>query len=206
MSFDQNELRAQRDRIRAHLAWLDAQIAKAEDLPPAKAPQAQAPLPAADPALAATAAVTPTAVQAESAAPSYTPDPQAYVGEKASNSKVGCIAMAAFACLLVIFLLFGLPYLRPLSEFEQANVDLVESFTGEVAAVRTLEQRREVNAELSAELMEQKRLMQIYRDNKQGASKDAQSTLRTINALEALQEELRNIALDAPAASGNSAG
>ena len=30
MSFNLNELRAQRDRIREHLAWLDAQIAQAE--------------------------------------------------------------------------------------------------------------------------------------------------------------------------------
>ncbi|WP_309385332.1 hypothetical protein [Cerasicoccus frondis] len=120
MSFDLNELRAQRDKVREHLNWLDRQIEQLEGAKPATTPteadQANTPQP-----------LPPSVAQ------SPTPDTGKPTSEKAAEpasteskpeimmdftpggfdgaSKAGCILAGVAAAGLILFLLFGLPYL-----------------------------------------------------------------------------------------------
>jgi len=123
MSFNLNELRAQRERIREHLAWLDRQIAQAEGKPEQPAPEkALAPTTAkAEPKLTATATASTAAATPEAAVPAPLEEveepaavdiPSGYSpGGFDSNSRLGCILLAVLAVGLVIFLIFGLPEL-----------------------------------------------------------------------------------------------
>lgn len=118
MSFDLNELRAQRERIREHLAWLEQQIARAEGQSsapnPEPAPSASAaPQPVA--AMATTAAASPPPAS-ESAAPVESAPATVISGDYSpggfdSSSRLGCIIAAIVAIGLILFLIFGLPEL-----------------------------------------------------------------------------------------------
>lgn len=123
MSFDLNELRAQRDKMREHLAWLDRQIAQLEGKPTPAQPLANEP---AQPVLGgpkpAEAKTTPPTATTHAPTTEATPPPANHAPEAViasdykpggfdGSSKIGCILAAILVAGLIIFLLFGLPQL-----------------------------------------------------------------------------------------------
>ncbi|WP_309399878.1 hypothetical protein [Cerasicoccus maritimus] len=105
MSFDLNELRAQRDKVREHLNWLDRQIAQLEG----KTPADQSPEPT-TPEVQPPAQTKQAASETPAPAPAEIPvdyQPGGFDG----SSKLGCILAGIVVAGLIIFLLFGLPEL-----------------------------------------------------------------------------------------------
>ncbi|GHC10248.1 hypothetical protein [Cerasicoccus arenae] len=118
MSFDLNELRAQRDRVREHLAWLDQQIkqADASTLPvPPPSPLSGATLAASQSKQAPPPPINPTPVGATTKIEPVIIDtdiPMEFSpGGFDGRTKAGCILSAVLIMALFLFLLFGLPSL-----------------------------------------------------------------------------------------------
>ncbi|WP_269541389.1 hypothetical protein [Cerasicoccus fimbriatus] len=121
MSFDLNELRAQREKMREHLAWLDRQIAQLEGQPAPTPSKPNESLSTPEPTKTDTKPEPAVAIAAaQSAPPSPAPAndaPEAVIsndfkpGGFDGSSKLGCILAAIFLAGLIIFLLFGLPQL-----------------------------------------------------------------------------------------------
>lgn len=208
MSFDLNELRKQRDRIREHLAWLEKEIARAEGQPepkeappPAEETTAKAPVaPMASPTgVTAPAIATP----AEDVRPETTPAdhvPMEYSpNEFGTGSKLGCILAAVAIMGLIVFLLFGLPFLLPPTEFEQANAERVASLDTRIEAMQTQEQKGAVLDEIRGEISSQRDILQTYEDQEEGISKEAQNTRKTIRELEDLLNKARQKPVAIPA-------
>lgn len=119
MSEPLEELRAQRDLIRKHLNWLDAQIASAElpgDEPPAESPKL-AQTPDEGPAKVTTA---PIKIETEAPPAEATTEPiqkfdelthAASNGSDVKRAQIGCFVFFVLLTLLFLFFLFGLPYL-----------------------------------------------------------------------------------------------
>ena len=108
------ELRAQRELVARHLAWLDRQLALAEGTAPAPPPAANPPetTGAVVPAVPATATGNATATPNDD-------DTERLLAELAENEprfnegqmKAGCIVVAIVVILLVLGTIWGLPYL-----------------------------------------------------------------------------------------------
>ncbi|MEO0794958.1 MAG: hypothetical protein AAFX93_07345 [Verrucomicrobiota bacterium] len=136
MSFNLNELRAQRDRIREHLAWLDQKIAEAEGKNEQGSPKNEAPPnapepnpgtePAESPANAGVATTPATPALSQDNPSNVTPANSATDEAAATtvdkflpkepggfdgSSKFGCILAAAAVGGVILFLIFGLPEL-----------------------------------------------------------------------------------------------
>ncbi len=114
MSFDLNELRAQREKVREHLNWLDRQIQQLEGNAPAEnAPSPGVPLPTANkPAPAPSAKPKETATETPAPAPAPSEIPMDYKpGGFDGSSKWGCVLAGLLVAGVIIFLLFGLPEL-----------------------------------------------------------------------------------------------
>lgn len=111
MPLDLNELRAQRERVRQHLEWLDAQIAAAgPEVPVEVSPSVTTPVnPLAQPEPVPDAAPAPEEAKVEGVADVMPLSTEAQgMGQ---GSKAGCIVAGVVLALLVLFLLFGLPFL-----------------------------------------------------------------------------------------------
>ncbi len=115
MSEPLEELCAQRALIKQHLDWLDRQIETAERAASSTEPTNTA---ASSPDLstASTEKQSAPAIEAGTTpeAPSYEINEDQILAPGTSDlmrAKIGCLAMFAFATLLFLFLLFGLPYL-----------------------------------------------------------------------------------------------
>lgn len=196
MSFDLNELRAQRERIREHLAWLDKQIADAAGeeggAPPEATEVARAQSPVA-PVASTVGMVTPGLTTPTGATAHPSPavhEPMQYSpGEFGTSSKLGCVLMALLAVGAVIFLLFGLPYLMPESAFEKANSERVAKLEQRVVSVETVEQRSAVMDDIRSEIRRQKDIFSDYEAREQTLTKEAQNTKKTIRQLEELKDQ-----------------
>lgn len=99
------DLRAQREKIRQHLAWLDAQIHTLE-APADTVAEPQPVAPEAAPGLAA-----PVVPEEPQPTPVITPIESESPANIAQSTKTGCIVLIVIACLFFVFLLFGLPML-----------------------------------------------------------------------------------------------
>ncbi len=96
MKIPLEEWQRQRKHVQEHLDWLDEQISrvtKGDTTASSPAPEATPP---------------PAAESANKELPSLPETPQ--IEGLGTYSKVGCIALGIFFCLLFLFLVFGLPY------------------------------------------------------------------------------------------------
>jgi hypothetical protein len=96
------DLRAQRESIARHLAWLDAEIAQAEHEPEAQGPR----LPPQSPPVkdAEKGDSSPDDVETPF---SFEPDEQAHY--QAKRNRLGCILIAVVVTAVMLFLIWGLP-------------------------------------------------------------------------------------------------
>lgn len=109
MNISSEQLRAQRELVKRHLDWLDAQIAGvsgAGDASPGApaSPAGQPPAPAAVASAPAAPATSAPVVAAEVIL-------ETHAGESglSQGAKFGCVALAAFVVLGFLFVLFVLP-------------------------------------------------------------------------------------------------
>jgi hypothetical protein len=113
MTISPDQLRAQRELVKRHLDWLDAQIAASSGVAPVKSP----PVAVDSPAVVTSGASdeTPSVAEADGAAPVPAVAVEAILETHASESglsqgaKLGCFAIAAFVVLGFLFVLFVLP-------------------------------------------------------------------------------------------------
>ena len=114
MSLPLDQLRAQRELVKRHLDWLDAQIAGAPGAAPAVAPVLpkpmvpkfeSAPVASSEPSASSDAGAAPAALPAEVLLEIHTPEESGI----SSGAKYGCVAIAAIIVLGFLFVLFVLP-------------------------------------------------------------------------------------------------
>lgn len=113
MTISPDQLRAQRELVKRHLDWLDAQIAAASGAEPAKSPTVAVD----SPAVVTSGASVMAPVPAES--PTSAPLPEVAVeailethsseSGLSQGAKLGCVAIALFVALGFLFVLFVLP-------------------------------------------------------------------------------------------------
>jgi len=208
MPFDLYELREQRERIRQHLAWLDVQIADAEARPsgpPESPPNPPSNLPAvprgkpvsAEPGASTTPPSVanqsaPSAVRIPNAAETILPDNPPGFG---TGSKFGCILASVALVGLFLFLLFGLPYLRPEQPFSKKDAQQIVLLEEQVSAIQnptdrvaTLQAITDTRAEAQAQL-------DALRDRGSGLGTKARRLENVVERLEELAREAQTAPL-----------
>jgi len=210
MSFDLNELRAQRERIREHLAWLDAQISRLEGAAGPESPR-EGPdsVPTASPILPGKPApatpgealnpsaenkpVPPTAPETPAAAPAVDAVLPEKPGGFEKQSKFGCILAGVAVTALILFLLFGLPFLQPDRPFTPSDTEQIAQFEQRMNQVQTMEQQAALVAAISEALDSLDARLEELEDRGLEYGSRAKRTQNAIEKLKELRQDARRI-------------
>lgn len=109
MNISPDQLRAQRELVKRHLDWLDAQIAAASGTKPADSPTVTVDSPAVVTSGVAPVADTPSAAPIPEVAVDAILETHSSESGLSQSAKFGCVAIAAVIVLGFLFVLFVLP-------------------------------------------------------------------------------------------------